>query len=79
MNMAGEMPKLARKFGIQFLAGPLVSNGHKAVAIITAETVEAITDFLQESGLIQWNSLEVIPSQPMEEALKGLDRLKPIY
>ena len=79
INMASEMPKLARKFGIHFLAGPLVSNAHKGVAIITAEKVEAINDFLQESGLIQWNSVEVIPSQPMDEALKALDNLKPIY
>jgi hypothetical protein len=79
LNGANELPKLARKHGIQFLAGPLVSNAHKGVAIIKAEKVEAINEFLQESGLIQWNSIEVIPSQPMDEALKGLDTLKPIY
>lgn len=79
VNKAGEMPRLATKHGIKFLAGPTVSNEHKGVAIIEAENIQGINDFMQESGLIQWNSVEVIPSQLMDEALKALDTLKPIY
>jgi len=79
MKKAGEIPALARKHGIKFLAGPTVSNQHKGVALIEAENVSGINDFLLESCLIQWNSIEVIPSRPMDEALKSLDTLSPIY
>lgn len=78
-NKAAEMPELTKKHGIEFLAGPTVSNQHKGVAIIRTENVDGINDFLLESGLIQWNSIEVIPSQWMDEALKSLDTLRPIY
>ncbi len=67
MNKAAEMPELAKKHGIEFLAGPTVSNEHKGVAIIKTENVDGINDFLQESGLIQWNSVEVILSQMIDE------------
>lgn len=79
MNKAAEMPELAKKHGIEFLGGPTVSTQHKGVAIIKTENVDGINEFLQDSGLIQWNSVEVILSQTIDDGLRSLDTLRPIY
>lgn len=79
MGGATELPKLAKRLGIKFVAGPLISTEHKAVAIVEAEKVEAVRNLIIEGGFIQWNSVEVLPCVTMEEAFQEVEKLKPIY
>ncbi len=76
---ASELPKLAKKLGIEFVAGPLISTEHKSITIVKAEKVKAVRDFILESGLIQWNSAEVLNVITMEEAIEEVNKLRPIY
>lgn len=78
-NTASEFPKLAKKHGIRFTAGPLATNEHRMFAFVEAEKIESINDFLIDSALLQWNSIEMIPGQPVESGLKEIEKLKPIY
>jgi len=78
-GLASELPRLTKKTGVKILAGPLVTTGHRFLAFVEAASVEAVRDFVFESALIQWNSVEILPGRSMEEALKETDRLKPIY
>lgn len=78
-NLARELPRLTKKTGVKILAGPLVSTEHKFLAFIEAESVEAVRDFVFESALIQWNSVEILHGRSMEESLKETDKLKAIY
>lgn len=78
-GLADELPRLTKKTGVKFLAGPLVSTEHKTFAIVEAESVEAVRDFIMESALIQWNSVEVVPGRPMADTLKEIEKLKPFY
>lgn len=78
-NAANEMPKLSKKFGLKFVAGPYVTNEHRIVAIVEAAKVENVSDFLLESGFLQWNSIQMTPAQPIEEGMAQIDKLKPIY
>lgn len=79
INQSVELPKIARKLGVKFLVGPLVSNEHRGFAFVEAEKVEAINDLILQSGLLQWQSTEVVPTQTMDEGMKRLEMLKPIY
>lgn len=78
-NISAELPKLARKMGVKFVAGPTVSNEHRGFAFIESEKVESVNDLILQSGLIQWQSVEVIPVLSMDEGMKQVEMLKPIY
>ena len=78
-NLSAELPKLARKMGVKFVVGPLVSNEHRGFAFVEAEKVEAINDLVTQSGLIQWQSVEIVPTLNLDEAMKQIETLKPIY
>lgn len=71
--------RLGEKHGVKFLAGPLISLEHKSVGIVEARDVQAVRAFIVESGLIQWNSVEVLHGVSMEEAGKEIASLKAIY
>jgi hypothetical protein len=79
INQSSELPRLAKQHGVKFVAGPLVSNEHRGFAIIEADKIEGVNEFVTMSGLIQWNSVEVIPTQTMAEGMKQIEALKPIY
>ncbi len=60
LNRSPEMEKLGKKLGVEYLAGPLITTEHKSYSIVRAKNVEAVRNFLVESGLIQWNSIDVV-------------------
>jgi hypothetical protein len=64
---------------VKILSGPHVTGlSHKIVVVVDAPSVEAVRDFGMESGLVQWNEIEVSPCWTMEEALKQVAALEPI-
>jgi len=73
-----EMPKLAQKLGVKFTAGPYVLGAeHETIAVMEAESVEVIEDFLMQSGLIQWNIVKVSPAKLLQDALQDLNDCPP--
>src|ERR1700733_3435806 len=75
---AADIPKLAEQFGVKMVAGPLVlGSEHASVAIVDADGVESVNDFIQQSGLIQWNSVRVSLAEPLQDALARIDKLPP--
>jgi hypothetical protein len=76
--MAADIPRLAQKHGIRFLAGPLVLDSeHEGVAIVEAAKPEAIHEFIGETGLMQWNVVRVSLALPIEESMKELEKIPP--
>ncbi len=75
---AAEIPALAEKLGVKMVTGPLVlASEHESVAVVEANGVEAGNDFVQQGGLIQWNSVRVSLAEPLQDALGHLDLLPP--
>jgi hypothetical protein len=75
---SAEMPKLAQKLGVTFVAGPLVlGSEHASMAVVEAEKIETVNDFLLQSGLIQWNTVRVVTAKPLEESMKELEKAPP--
>jgi len=73
-----ELPQLAQKLGLKFLAGPLVlSAEHEGIAVVEADNIETVHEFVLQSGLVQLNSVRVTLAQPIEEALKQMERIPP--
>jgi len=74
-----EIPALAKKLGVNLVAGPFVNREHISVVVVEAAKAEAVDRFISESGLAQWNSVKVLPSLTMEEGLRDINALKPIF
>jgi hypothetical protein len=79
LKQAPEIPALAKRLGVNLVAGPFVSREHISVVVVEAAKAEAVDQFISESGLAQWNSVKVLPSLTMEEAMKEINTLKPIF
>ncbi len=79
LQRAPEMPGLAKRLGVNIVAGPFVSREHVTVVIAEAEKAEAVDRFISESGLAQWNSVRVLPSLTLEDGLREVSSLKPIF
>ena len=74
-----EIPNIAKKNGVKILAGPFVNREHLVVAVVECDKPEGLDRFIFESGLEQWNSVRILPSQTMEAGLKELSQKAPIF
>jgi len=78
VGSAGDIPKLAEQLGVKIVVGPLVlGSEHESVAIVEADRVETVNEFIQISGLAQWNSVRVSMAEPLQEALARMDKMPP--
>jgi hypothetical protein len=79
LSRAPEIPALAKRLGVNLVAGPFVSHEHLSVVVVESAKAESVNQFVMESGLAQWNSVRIVPSMTMEEGMKEINALKPIF
>jgi hypothetical protein len=74
-----EIPRLAEKLGMKVVTGPLaLVTEHESFAVVEADRVEVVQEFLMLSGLMQWNIARVSPTKPLQDVLKDdLQRMPP--
>ena len=75
----GPTMALAQKLGIKLIAGPMASLDHQTFVVMDAPNAEAVREFVIQSGLVQWNSTQVIPVAGMEQMLKEMASTKPVH
>jgi hypothetical protein len=75
---ASAFPQLAEKLKIKFVAGPLVLGmEHDGIAVVEADSVETVQEFVLQSGLMQWNSVRVSAARTLQQAIEELKRVPP--
>jgi len=75
---ATAFPQLAQKLRIKFIAGPLILGmEHDGIAVVEADSVETVHEFILQSGLMQWNSVRVSWARGMQEAVEEMKRVPP--
>jgi hypothetical protein len=74
-----EIPALAKRLGVNLVAGPFVCREHLSIVVVESAKAEAVDQFISESGLGQWNVVRVLPSLTLEEGMKEMNALKPIF
>jgi hypothetical protein len=72
LSTAGDVPGIADRNGVKLLAGPFVNRQHLIVVIAEADKADNVDAFIHEARLDQWNQVRVVPSLPMEDALKEI-------
>jgi hypothetical protein len=78
VEAASELPRLAQKLRIKFVAGPLIiGTEHDGVSVVEADNVETVEDFIEQSGLVQWNSVRVSTARTLQEALEDIKKVPP--
>lgn len=77
--MAPEIPNYAKQAGVKIVAGPFVSREHLSVVVLESDRMEAVDQFIMQSGLEQWNSVRVLPSLTMQEGMSEMNKTKTIY
>lgn len=79
LKIAPEMPSIAQKSGVRFVAGPFVNREHTVVLIAEADKSENVDRFLVESRIGHWNSVRILPSITLEEGIKEVQAQTPIF
>ena len=67
----GKMEEIGKKHQVKPKSMHVLTPSHLLVFICEAPSIEAVRDFLMESGLDQWNDIELYPSQTPEEAIQA--------
>ena len=75
----GKLEELGKKHHVKMVSTHILSPTHLSVSIYEADTIEYVRDFLNESGITQWNDIELYPSQTMQEAMEQTDKYAPIF
>ena len=79
-GLGPNLPKLSEQHGVTFLTGPLhLDPGHRTVSVVEAANIEAVTELVYESGLSQWNTVEVCPTRPVAELMADVDRFPIVF
>jgi hypothetical protein len=77
-QMMTQLDTAQKKHHVSVVSGHVLGVSHRMVVIIEAPTVEAVRDFAMDTGLVQWNSVEIYPSWGLDEAIKQANALTPI-
>jgi len=69
-GLGEQLPKLAEAAGVRFEVMPLhLDPGHRTVSVVDAPNIEAVTKLVYDTGLSQWNTVEVCPVTPVAELM----------
>jgi len=76
---AKEMPGLAARLELKVVTINVLGPDHRIVAVVEAEQIERVQNFVLESRLVQWNTVHVHASWTIEEALANASKLPALF
>jgi hypothetical protein len=76
---APQIPRLAEQLGVDIVTLRVFGPDHIVLAVVEASDIEAVRDFIFQTGLIQWNTTNIYATYSMEEALARADDMETIF
>ena len=76
---APQIPHLAEQLGVDIVTLRVFGPDHIVLAVVEADDIEAVRDFIFQTGLIQWNTTSIHPTYSMDEALARADDMEAIF
>jgi hypothetical protein len=76
---AAQLPQLAEQLGVDIVTLRIFGPDHVILAVVDAEDIESVREFILQSRLIQWNTTQIHATYSIEEALAKSDVLDAIY
>jgi hypothetical protein len=76
---AAQIPQLAEQLGVDIVTLRIFGPDHIVLAVVEANDIEPVRDFILQSRLIQWNTTNIHATYSVEEALAKADVLETIF
>jgi predicted RecB family endonuclease len=76
---APQIPRLAEQLGVDIVTLRVFGPDHVVLAVVEANDIEAVRDFIFQTGLIQWNTTSIHATYSMDEALARADDMEAIF
>ena len=76
---AAQIPQLAERLGVDIVTLRVFGPDHVILAVVEADDIEPVREFVLQSRLIQWNTTKINATYSIEEALAKSDVLEAIY
>jgi predicted P-loop ATPase len=76
---AAQIPQLAERLGVDIVTLRIFGPDHIVLAVVKANDIEPVREFILQSRLIQWNTTNIHATYSMEEALAKADVLETIF
>jgi hypothetical protein len=76
---AGQIPQLADQLGVNILSLRVFGPDHIILAVVDSDDIDSVRDFALQSGLMQWNKVNIHATYSMEEALVLVDKVEAIF
>jgi len=76
---AKEIPDLAQKLGVNIITIRVFGPDHIVLAVVEADDIEAVRNFVMKSRLVQWNTTKIHATWGLDEALAKADELPTIF
>ena len=74
------LPAVMAADEVSFVVEPThLDPGHRTVVILEAPNVEAVVGFVNDSGLSQWNTVEVSPTTLIGELMRTVQESPIIF
>ena len=82
-NLAAEggqaMPALAESLGVKILATYVPMTNHQVYVAVEAPDANAVRELAFQGRLSQWNTVDILQTSTLEEALTRVQELPTIY
>jgi predicted RecB family endonuclease len=75
---AGQIPQLAEQLGVDIVT-LRVGPDHIVLAVVEADDIEAVREFILRSRLSQWNTTKIHATYSIDEAIAKADQLEAIF
>jgi len=76
---AAQIPQLAEQLGVDVVTLRIFGPDHIVLAVVEANDIEVVRDFVLKSRLIQWNTTNIHATYSIDEALAKADDLETIF
>lgn len=76
---AGQIAQLAGRLGVTIVTLRVFGPDHIILAVVEADDIEAVRDFMFQSRLVQWNTTNIHATYSMDEALARVNELDAIF
>jgi hypothetical protein len=76
---APHIPQLADQLGLEIITLRAFGPDHIILAVVEADDIESVREFVLQSRLIQWNTTTIHPTYSIDEVIAKSDTLEAIY
>lgn len=76
---AAQLPQLAEQLGVGIVTLRIFGPDHIVLAVVEANDIEVVRDFILQSRLIQWNTTKIHATYSIDEAVAMSDELEAIF